>query len=233
MRERIWVIVSRTCNASNLAEGYVILGIGLDIVFERNLQIYIYIYIWVQRPKMLFVELLGACHFFKFAVIARQHLRQLPFSCGHGMAQRGPHRPLPVQSQSWVWAWAEETAKHPVVFGSGDFWCSSMRQRCSAAKILCGSSFISCSVLLSLHPPPAQRLMEPALMLARMPDHQCMMRGWFGHVSRHAVRFVEACRIASKQAQPFFVLCFLSSCMRRGWACLVQEAGTVFALADF
>jgi hypothetical protein len=76
----------------------VILGIGLDIVFERNLQIYIYI--WVQRPKMLFVELLGACHFFKFAVIARQHLRQLPFSCGHGMAQRGPHRPLPVQSQS-------------------------------------------------------------------------------------------------------------------------------------
>ena len=136
--------------------------------------------------------------FFKFALIARQHLRQLPFSCGHGMAQRGPHRPLPVQSQSWVWAWAEETAKHPVVFGSGDFWCllsihnagSSLRQRSSAAKILCGSSFISCSVLLSLRPPPAQRLMEPALKLARMPDHQCMMRGWFGHVSRHAVRYM-------------------------------------------
>lgn len=119
-----------------------------------------------------------------------------------------------------------------MVFGSGDFWCllsihnagSSLRQRSSAAKILCGSSFISCSVTLSLRPPPAKRLMEPALRrLACMPDHQCMMRGWFGHVSRHAVRYMAEMYLskpaglqASKPNRFCFVLCFLSSCMRRG-----------------
>ena len=116
----------------------------------------------------------------------------------------------------------------------------ALRQRSFAA--FCGSSFISRSVLLSLRPPPAQRLMEPALTLARMADHQCMMRGWFGHVSRHAVRYTAEVYLskraglqASKPNRFLFCVFFLVACVGVDAlpTCLVHEAGTVFALADF
>ena len=62
----------------------------------------------------------------------------------------------------------------------------------SAAKIFSGSLLISYSVFSQPSPTAsatADGACLGAVILSRMPDHQCMMRGWFGRVSRYAVPY--------------------------------------------